>query len=117
MGDKVGTQEVVHRTTLILPPRVDSWIEFDLSGWRFRLHIVFEASSLPERKPVYQLKAMGDYGEMTLTDWENPIGLVTTNPVDVATTSDGRKLFMMLWHAQLGEVRKLDAEFLMEAKA
>lgn len=118
---RVGEREVIHTATLILPTKEDAWVDFMLGSWHVRVNVAFRNDPSEPGKPIspagIELESKDDHAKLTLTNWANPLGTATKQPVEFATTSDGAKVYLMIWHTSTGgEVERLDLQFLLEPK-
>lgn len=112
---KIGKGVVVHTATLIVPEHEDAWVEFQLRTWSVRINVVFEddAASLESQSPVatVSIEGRGDHGRMVLRNWRNPLSTSTTTPIEVGTTDELTKLYVMLWHTRVGAINRVDLQF------
>ena len=120
---RFGNHRLIKSVSLIIPPGIaDIWIEVDESGWAFRARVVLErtgqganiatgAADDPER---------GEYGLITLTDWDNTSGLSTRDPVLFVTNDDDpnnlKYLYFSIYGQTIGQdraaaTRKLEIQF------
>ena len=109
---KIGVRDVVHTATLIIPGGEDAWVSFELGSWHVKLNIVF-LSSKKEDKSAIAIETVEDYAKLLLTNWDNSIGTATLKPLGLATTSDGKRLSLMISHILIGKTNKLDLQFML----
>lgn len=110
---KVGKRKVIHTVTLIVPSGEEAWIEFNLDNWNIRLKILFEVTSDKSKQREINIKATDDYGIIIFKNWTNSLGTATRVPVEFGKTSNGRDLLFMASHSLIGDVNKLDLQFLL----
>ena len=114
--DKIGNLEIVDYRSLIVPPGKDMWIDVNLLGWKTKVNILFKPEA-PEGG--VRLEALGDHGRITFEKWDGTLGIATSEPVNFAVHSTGRKIYFMATLYLVGSlpknaVGKFDIQFLME---
>jgi hypothetical protein len=114
---KIGGREILHTSTLIVAAGEDAWIEFPIGNRLVRINVIFRVTPPEQGKTLpagIHIEQKGDYGELVLSDWSNPLGTATKRPVELATTEEGTKVYLMIWHTQVGEAEataRLDLQF------
>jgi hypothetical protein len=111
---RVGKHEVIHTQTLILPDGDDGWIEFDVGTWRARVKVRFESNNQEPVQQTLSIDAEGDHAILRLFNWRNSLGSATTKPVQFARMSGGASVSFMATHWYVGNVNRIDFQFLLE---
>jgi hypothetical protein len=116
MSVRIANREIIQTNTLLIPQGEEVWIEVPIIGWTLRVQLVF-ATDQQKGEPRITVEAVEKHARITLLNWTNSLGTASLSPVQIATLSDGRKVFFMVWHAQTGKTSKVVVQFMLGDKA
>lgn len=110
---KIGNKEIVHTTSLIIPKDEEAVIDFKVGNWEIELRLLFKIEKENTKKGIISLEVTDKIPKLILTNWFNALGMATKMPIEFGTTDNGKKLYIMICHWYIGDVNKIDLQFLL----
>jgi len=110
---KIGNRKVVYTSSLIIPEGEDAWIFFDVGDWHVKVNLIFNISDEENENGAISIEGIDDHAKVTFFNWNNSLGTVTVNPVELGKTNEGKRLTFMASHWLIGRVNKIDVQFLI----
>ena len=111
----IGGREVVHSSSLVIPEGEDASFEFLVGAWRIKIRVDFDTTDDTKKEAEIRLEPSGDELQITFLNWDNSLGMATTEPVQLGRSSTGQSVFLMAAHHKIGVVNKLDINCLLSS--
>lgn len=115
MTIKIGEFEVIKTQTLLVTDSYETWLEEELLGWNIKIKIELEEDKSKPNEGRFNIEGVDDYGLLTLTNWQSPLGMSFPEPVEFGTTNNAKIYFQIFGH-KVGTVTKLDIQFYKECQ-
>ena len=110
----IGGRTVVHCDTLIIPSGEVAEVSFSIGGWNLNFEISFSASSSSASNETTLSVESGDgRSYINFSNWVSSLGTATLEPFKLGETNQGHELSCMVTHWLIGNVNKLDVQFML----
>jgi hypothetical protein len=115
MKAKVGAREVIHCTSLIIPSSESAEICFNVGAWEIDIKISFETDSTKEGSRDILYDNIDNQLHLKFRNWTNSIGTALIKPVEIGRTNTNQGLSFIATHWLIGDVNKIDMQFMLDA--
>ena len=58
-----------------------------------------------------------DAATFTLLNWDSPVGVASSSPVEIAHLTDGSKILLLVANQAIGAMNRLELQFLLQEKS
>ena len=109
----IGPNLILHSATLVIPDNEKASVEFTVGALTLKTLFSFDNSARDEDEMRITVEAIDDVANITFFGWNNPLGTGLKEPATLANISTGQKVLFILAHHRVGEINKLDVNFLL----
>lgn len=58
-----------------------------------------------------------DAATFTLLNWDSPVGVALSSPIEIAHLTDGSKILLLVANEAIGVMNRLELQFLLQEKS
>lgn len=98
---RIGDAELVRSYSLLIPQDRVARIAVQIRGWSFSLEIKFENAGSEEPRVQYARKR-DDAVTLTLLNWNAPLGVALSSPLEIAHLADGSTIYLLASNQAIG---------------
>ena len=113
---KIGAADLVRRYSLLVPQDTVARIAVQIRGWTFSLGVKFENMEGVEPRLQFS-RDRDDAATFTLLNWDSPVGVASSSPVEIAHLTDGSKILLLVANQAIGAMNRLELQFLLQEKS
>ena len=114
MTIKVGKREVVFSTSLIIPKSESADFQFLIGAWKIEIMVSFEDDKASEGTRNILFEHQNSQLHLKFVNWNNSLGTALTKPVEIGRTNTNQELSFIATHWLVGEINKVDFQFMLE---
>lgn len=112
MTTHIGSKQVVHFSSLIVPDGEAATIEFNIGAWNLNFNVSFSKDESVEGASL-SIEEMNGKSYMKFANWTGTLGTATQKPFVIGKTNQGHELSIMITHWLVGDVNKVDIQFMI----